>query len=43
MDTRRLDIVNPGREPLRASPKSITTAGSVDSEPAPKGASRNDG
>jgi hypothetical protein len=43
MDSQYLNIVIPGRELLRASPESITTAGSMDSGPAPSGASRNDG
>jgi hypothetical protein len=43
MDARHINIVIPGRELLLASPESITTIGSMDSGPAPSGASRNDG
>ena len=39
----RIHGVIPGRELKQASPESITTAGSMDSGPAPSGASRNDG
>ncbi len=42
MDARQPTVVIPGRDEV-ASPESITTVGSMDSGPAPRGASRNDG
>jgi hypothetical protein len=42
MDARHSNTVIPGRDEV-ASPESITTIVSMDSGPAPSGASRNDG
>src|SRR5258706_738937 len=44
LEMMRLQIYEPSFRAARsASPESITTTGSMDSRPAPRGASRNDG